>query len=194
MTKGLEFHFWRGALCFITNFEKFALDETEHTADEIGWENLEFGVEVADIAVVEAAGSLDLVFRVGEFVLEFQEVRVGFQIRIGFRQSKDGLERARERIFCNGFVMRACGGHGGGAGGGDFLERSRFMRGIALDRGDQVWDQVVAALQLNVDVRPSLVGLVFERNKAVIRGDEPNGDYGDYSEQNPQNRHSYYLE
>lgn len=86
----LEFYFPVGAFA-VTDLEEFALREAKHAGDEVGREDHDFGVEVTDVAVVEAAGGLHLVFRVREFILEFQEPFVGLEVY-------DRLPRRRTRI------------------------------------------------------------------------------------------------
>jgi hypothetical protein len=46
-----------------------------------------------------------------------------------------------------------------------------LVRRVALDRLDQVRDQVVPALELNVDVGEPFIGPLLEANQAVEGGD-----------------------
>src|ERR1700730_17951075 len=48
--------------------------------------------------------------------------------------------------------------------------------GIALHGGDQVREQVVAALHLAVDLGPCFLGAIARRDQAVVREDEPQDD------------------
>ncbi len=48
------------------------------------------------------------------------------------------------------------------------------MRGVALHRFHQVGDQVVAALELHVDIGPRVVTLYFEADQAVVHADDEN--------------------
>jgi hypothetical protein len=47
---------------------------------------------------------------------------------------------------------------------------------IPLHGVDQVRDQVVAALQLDVDLRPGFLGPIPRRDQAVVREDQPHDD------------------
>ena len=80
---------------FVRHLEKILRLETERVGHEIGRENFQLGVEIADIAVVEAAGGHDLVFRIREFALEFQEILVRFQFGIIFRQGENAFQGGR---------------------------------------------------------------------------------------------------
>ena len=50
------------------------------------------------------------------------------------------------------------------------------MGGISLYRVHEVRDEVVAALELHVDVRPGLLGAVDERHEVIIDKDEDDED------------------
>ena len=64
--------------------EEIIFVEVHHASNNVCWESLNLGVEITDIAVVEAARCLDLVFSVRDFILELQEVLTSFQIRVIF--------------------------------------------------------------------------------------------------------------
>ena len=48
------------------------------------------------------------------------------------------------------------------------FERARLVRGIALDRLDEVRDEVETALQLHVDLRPGVIHHVAELDEVVV--------------------------
>ncbi len=50
------------------------------------------------------------------------------------------------------------------------------MSGIALDGFNKVGDQVVAALELNVDLLPGVLDLVTQSDQAVLQAHEPHTD------------------
>ena len=52
------------------------------------------------------------------------------------------------------------------------VERLALVGGVALDGLDEVGDQVEAALELNVDLRPGVLDLVAPADQAVVGGDE----------------------
>ena len=66
--------------------------------------------------------------------------------------------------------MRACD---------DRFERRLLVGGVALDRLDQVRDQVVPALELHADLRPRVVDPVPQPDEAVVPGDEHEHDQDD---------------
>ena len=76
------------ALCLICNLEELTGIEAEHAGNQVCWKDLKFGVEVAHVAVVKAAGGLNFVFGVGKFVLQLEEILAGFEIGIIFRHSE----------------------------------------------------------------------------------------------------------
>ena len=53
------------------------------------------------------------------------------------------------------------------------------MCGVALDRLDEVRDQVMAALQLDVDLAPRLLHQVAELDQAVVDADRPQDEQHD---------------
>src|SRR3974390_431027 len=63
------------------------------------------------------------------------------------------------------------------------------MRRIALHRLDQVRDQVVALLELHVDVGKGLVDALAECNQPVIRTEGEQHENDDNAENDPAGRH-----
>ena len=53
------------------------------------------------------------------------------------------------------------------------------MRGVTLDGLDEVRDQVVAPLELDIDVGPRLLHALTQRDEAVVRADEEQRERGD---------------
>jgi hypothetical protein len=48
---------------------------------------------------------------------------------------------------------------------------------VALDRVDEIRNQVVAPLELNVDLPPGIIHLVAHSHERVVNADEIYGDY-----------------
>jgi hypothetical protein len=71
------------------------------------------------------------------------------------------------------------GRHGRVARLDDGIERALLVRGVALDGLDQVRDQVVALLELNIDVGEGLVRALAQRNKAVVDRNDPDHEQDD---------------
>jgi hypothetical protein len=55
----------------------------------------------------------------------------------------------------------------------DVVEDLALVRRVALDRLDQVGDEVAAPLQLDVDLAPGVLVAVLERDDAVVDVDAP---------------------
>src|SRR2546423_15579031 len=64
-----------------------------------------------------------------------------------------------------------------GARFGALLEDRGFMCRVALDRFDEVRDEVMSPLELDVDVRPGLLHTLAERDEPVVGRDEEEGDH-----------------
>src|SRR5213082_2476692 len=67
----------------------------------------------------------------------------------------------------------------------DRVERAALVGGVALHRLDQVRDQVRAALELHVDVRPRLLGSLAEPDELVVPRDGGDDQPRDDEEKNP---------
>ena len=63
------------------------------------------------------------------------------------------------------------------------------MGRVALDRLDQVGDQVGAALELHVDVRPAPLGLVTEPDEMVEDENRPEREQNDYGRDDVYGNH-----
>ncbi len=59
------------------------------------------------------------------------------------------------------------------------------MRGIALHGFDQIRDQVVALLQLHVDVGKGLADALTERNQTVIRAERKQNENNEDADNDP---------
>src|SRR5690606_27532293 len=62
---------------------------------------------------------------------------------------------------------------------------------IALDRLDEVRDEVVATLELNVNLRPGVVGLLSEPYKAVVHRESHYNDRDDQNKKHDQETHFF---
>ena len=141
--------------------------------DQAGGERLLRGVVGLHHGVVVPARGGDLVLGVGQLVLQPLEVLAGAQLRVGLG---DGEQPAQRRARLAGRIGRA--GHPlrrqrAGPGLGQLLEQARLVRRVGLDRLHQVRDQVGAPLQLDVDPREALVGLVAQPHQPVVGVHQP---------------------
>src|SRR5258708_4019240 len=69
----LEFNFWQFSFFRRVELEEFLALEAHRGRDDVGRKDFDLGVEVADVGVVKAPGSLNLIFSVGQFILQLQE-------------------------------------------------------------------------------------------------------------------------
>src|SRR5207237_5120466 len=69
-----------------------------------------------------------------------------------------------------------------GAGVGDRLQGAPLVAHVAGDGVHEVGDQVMPALQLDVDLGPRLLGPVSGRDEAVVGEDQPEDDQNDGAE------------
>src|SRR4051812_21072269 len=67
------------------------------------------------------------------------------------------------------------------------------MRGIALHRLDQVRDQVVALLELHVDIGKGLADALAQRYQAVVGAERQEHEDDDDAENDPAGRHGELL-
>jgi hypothetical protein len=64
------------------------------------------------------------------------------------------------------------------------------MRCVALHRLDEVRDEILALLQLNIDIRKRLIATLLLRNQRVVNADQEDRDDGQSPEQNIKCGHS----
>ena len=114
------------------------------------------------------AREADAVLGRGQLFLQGQEVLVRLQVGIGFGDGEQRLARAGELVLGRGVLADGLGAHRLVAGLDDAFERLLLVGGVALDRLDEVGDQVVAALELHVDLRPGVLRLDRAADQAVV--------------------------
>lgn len=135
---------------------EFTSLETTHAGDDAAWKHLHAVEEVADIGVVEATRARDASLGLAEFLLQLQEVLIGFEIWIGFERGDEASGSLSQLILDLGSLGRplVLVGDGLVAQVGDFFEHTFLVLCVALDRLDQVGDEIMASLEFRVDVRP----------------------------------------
>src|SRR5581483_10869727 len=77
------------------------------------------------------------------------------------------------------------------AGPGDLLEHLALVGRVALDRLDQVRDEVVPPPELGVDVRPRVVDELAARDEAVVGHHGHQGDDHHDAEDDPERDHDW---
>ena len=129
------------------------------------------GVIGLDGVVVIFAGDGDAVFRAGEFILEAEEIFVGFELGVVFDYREESADGAVELAVGGDFVGRSLGVEQGGASFRDFAVDGFFVSGEAFDSGDEIRDEVGTALELDVNLRPVGFDLLVERDHLILAAD-----------------------
>lgn len=149
-------------------FKAGALLELEDTRKDVAGEGLDTVVVVQYAVVVALACVGNLILGVLKRRLKLREVRVRLEVGIGFGDREELAQRTGQDVVGSHLLIR-----GGSAGSGvacadDSVEGFLLVRGVALDRLDQVGNEVVAALQLRVDVLPRVVDAVAQRDEVIV--------------------------
>ena len=173
--------------------EEFLAGEAEHAGEQGGRHLLDAGVVFLDGVVEEAAAGRDLVLEVGQFAGQLLEVGVGLEVRIGLRQRDQPAERAAQLVLGGGDLRRSLRRHRRVAGLDHVVERAALVAGVALHGLDQVRDQIVALLELHVDVGKGLADALAERDQPVIGGEREENENDDDAENDPAGRHGKKL-
>ena len=105
--------------------------------------------------------------------LQLLEVLVGLEVRIGLRQREQLPQRAGEHVLGRGLLLDPGRRDRGVAGLHHRFQRAALMGGIALHRLDQVGNEVVALLELDVDVGKGLIDPLPHGNELVVDADRP---------------------
>src|SRR3954447_822973 len=158
----------------LLGLEVFALLEVEHARDEVRWEGLNLRVELLHAVVVELPRVRNAILGRGQLFLQIQEVLIRLEVGVVLRQREPLAQGTGEH------VLGLCLLRGAGllrldravAGLHDFLERLALVGGVALDRLDEVRDQIVATLELHSDLRPRRIDPVPQPDDAVVGQDE----------------------
>ena len=103
-----------------------------------------------------------------ELLLQGQEVLVGLEVGVGLGDGEQPAERLGQHVLALGLLGGGlAAGHGRGPRGHDVLERAALVRGVALDRLDEVADEVVPAVELDVDLAPGLLHEVAQLDQPL---------------------------
>ena len=149
-------------------FEALTLLKLEDAGKDDGRERLD-GVVVAEHAVVVALACVaNLVLGILERRLELRKVGVCLKVGVGLGNGEELAQGTGQHVV--GFHLGLGRGRlDGGVARADYGgERLLLVLGVALDGLDQVGDQVVATLQLRVDVLPRVVDAVALGDHVVV--------------------------
>ena len=174
---------------FIARLKARAGLELEDAGKDNAGERLDGVVVVEDAVVVALARVAYFVLGVFERGLQVREVGVCLEVGVGLGHGEQLAQGARERIV--GFhllVGRGCG-DGGIACGDDGLEGLFLVLGVTLDRFDQIYNQVAAALELRVDVLPSVIDAIAQRNEVIVDANYRADDSDDNDDANDDRNH-----
>jgi hypothetical protein len=141
------------------------------SGEEAVGELADVGVVGLDGVVVVLAGDSDAVFGSGELILQAEKIFVGFELRIIFDDSEQATESAIELTVGGDFVGRSLSVEQCGAGFGDFAVDSFFVSRESFDGFHEVGNQVGAALELDIDLRPVGFDLFVESDHLIFAAD-----------------------
>jgi hypothetical protein len=125
-----------------------------------------------------------------ELLLDLEHVGVRLEVRVGLGQREELAQDAGEEVLRGRHLRRALLGILGRGDGGvarldHRLERLALVLHVSLRRFDEVRNQVVTTLELDVDLRPGLLGDILEAYEAVIESDEPDRDDDQNDQRDP---------
>src|SRR5438128_4564595 len=147
--------------------------EAEHAADHVGRECLQGCVVLRHHVVVMLTRETDPVFGRFQFLLQAHEVLIRLEIRISLGDGEQALQRPCQHALRLRLFGNSPGVHGHVACLNYALQRFLFMTRVAFDCLHQVGNEVVAALELHVNLRPGILGLYPLAHQAVVNADQP---------------------
>src|SRR5688572_13077965 len=170
--------------------------ETEHAGEDVVRKGLAPGVVFHHRVVERLARERHLVLGAGELFLDRQHVLVGLEVGVGLGEREQASEHAGERALGLAEALhrrrvarvgrRALRrGHRLIPGLDHRFERLALVLEVALDDFHQVRDQVVAPLELHVDLRERILVPVAQRDQAVVDADGPDGEPDDDDQYDP---------
>ena len=175
----------------VFDLEKLGGQEAKHAGENHVGENFAGCVVGHDGVVVGLAGEADFVLGRGELLGELHHVLVGLEVGVLLGDDHEAGERAAEAGFSgeeafHRVTIGGIGGDGGGGGGGDVagfdhgLERGALVLHVALSGLDEVGDEIVTALELNIDLGEGVLEAIAKGDEAVVdAGDPKAGDQED---------------
>ena len=116
-----------------------------------------------------------MVLDIGQRCLQRGEARDRLELGIRFSDGDDALQRVAEGVFFSSPCRRSRLGrlHGSPAGGDQRLECGPLVAGVPLHDCDHVRNQIVAPLQLHVDIGPGVVAQLAQSDETVEGENRP---------------------
>ena len=154
----------------------------EHTRKEDGGESLLVGVVGGDRIIEGLPRERHLVLSAGQLLLQVGHILVCLQVGVGLGEGEEPAQGAAQHPLGAGQAGDGAGvpgvrgatleaSHGGVTGLDDCVEGFLLVLHVALDRLDQVGDEVVPALQLDLDLGEGVLEAVLEGNETVVYPD-----------------------
>ena len=169
--------------------EALALLKLEDAGKDDGREGLD-GVVVAKHAVVVALTRVaHLVLGVLERGLELRKVGVRLKIGVSLGHGEELAQRTGQHVVRFHLGLGCGGTHGGVARVDHGGKRVLLVFGVALDGLDQVRDQVVAALQLRVDVLPGVINAIALGDHVVVDAGDGADNHNDNNDTDDDGNH-----
>src|SRR5918997_2194533 len=160
--------------------EVLLLGEAQGPREEDRREALYLCVVRAHRVVVVLPGEGDLVLRRGELLLEVYEDPVGAQLRVVLGDGEEVADGPAEARFGLGLLPHALRLHGTRAGLCYPCQDLLLLAEVLFYAFEEVWDQVVPALELDVYLAVRLLGLVPAPHQPVVGDDREDHDQHHY--------------
>ena len=113
--------------------------------------------------------------------MERLEIRVCFELGIAFAHGKKASNCLAQHIVCLHFFFWSRSFCKGGARSDNVFKRRFFVRGIALDRLNEIGDEVASPRELRGYGLPCGVAAIRFGNDAIVECDEVS-EYGNYQD------------
>src|ERR671917_31953 len=170
--------------------EILLLREAHRPGEEHRREALYLRVVGAHRVVVVLPGEGDLVLRRGELLLEVHEHPVGAELGVALGHGEEVADGAGEARLGLGLLPHALRLHGAGAGLGNLGQDLLLLAEKLLYAFEEVWDQVVAPLELDVYLAVRLLGLVLAPHEPVVGDDrEDHGQHQNHYQDDRRHAH-----
>src|SRR5215208_2393147 len=133
--------------------EVLAAAEPDGGADDVAGELPQGGVELVDGEVEEAPRGGDAVLGVGELDPEIAEMHRSLQLGVALDDGQERSDALADLRFGLEPRVRARGAERVRPRPRHLRQHRQLMAGVAAHGLDETWDEIVAMLQLDVDVR-----------------------------------------